>query len=346
GDRFVLPFESQMLTAYGVSGVPGSCLEISMESAEYDALVRKARKAFQKKDLIEAIDLFEEALEIRPDDIDVHEALATACYLAQDHPGAIKHFTRLTQLKPRDSTAWVNLGAIHNLREEYQQAIVVLRKGIQRDGKNAEAYYNLGIAQKSLAQTSMAVSAYRESVRLDPDNVDAHVNLANIYMDQVNHRKAKQHYEQALRVNPDFDRAKRGLARAEEMLASGNAEMANPFGRLVDTARLAERNAAANYGPPLTEEERFADRQLIQLATAESGNQAAYLLKHLVEHVEPALLSVTRLISQNASQQRGMYESRQEFHEATRFLNELFANWQVEFYRLKQNEEDLAARKP
>ena len=315
-----------------------------MESAEFDALTKQARKAFQNRNLIEAIDLFEEALDIKPDDIDVHEALATACYLAQDHSGAIEHFTRLTQLKPRDSTPWVNLGAIHNLRQEYQKAVIALRNGIQRDGKNAEAYYNLGIAQKSLAQTSMAVSAYREAVRLDPDNVDAHVNLGNIYMDQVNHRKAKQHYEQALRVNPDFDRAKRGLARAEELLAGGNAELANPFGRLVDTSKLVERDAVVSQGPALTEEERFADRQLIQLATAESGNLAAQMLKHLKQHVEPSLKAVAKLIARDADQQRGMYEARQEYHEAIQFMNELFANWQVEYYKLQQNEANLSTR--
>lgn len=315
-----------------------------MESAEFDALIKKASKAFQKRDLLEAIDLFEEALETDPDNVDVHESLAAACYLAQDHTGAIRHFTRLTQLKPRDSTAWVNLGAIYNLRQEYQKAVNALRNGIQRDGKNAEAYYNLGIAQKSLSQMSMAVSAYREAVRLDPDNADAHVNLGNIYMDQVNHRKAKQHYEQALRVNPDFDRAKRGLALAEEMLAGGNAELANPFGRLVDTSKLAERNANVAAGIQLTEEERFADRQLIQMAAAESGNLADQILKHLKHHVEPSLKTVARLIARDSGQQRGMYEARQEYHEAVQFLNEMVGNWQVEYQKLKQNEADHAAR--
>jgi tetratricopeptide (TPR) repeat protein len=319
-------------------------MESLMESADFDALIKKARKAFKNKDLIESIDLFEEALEIEPDDIDAHEALATACYLAQDHPGAIQHFTRLTQLKPRDSTAWVNLGAIYNLRQEYQQAIKALRNGIQRDGKNAEAYYNLGIAQKGLTQTSMAVSAYREAVRLDPDNVDAHVNLGNIYMDQVNHRKAKQHYEQALRVNPEFDRALRGLALADEMLSGGNAEMANPFGRLVNTEELDKRNAMATNVRQLSEEERFAERQLVQLAAAESGNLAAHMLKHLREHVEPTLMAVAKLMAMDSGQQRGMYEARQEYHEAVAFLNEMFGNWQVEFYKLKQNEADLAAK--
>ncbi|MGZ0168868.1 MAG: tetratricopeptide repeat protein [Planctomycetales bacterium] len=330
--------------AVALRDVPVFQMESLMESAEFDALIKKARKAFKKKDLLEAIDLFEEALEIEPDDIDAHEALATACYLAQDHAGAIEHFTRVTQLKPRDSKSWVNLGAIRNLRQEYQEAIKALRNGIQRDGKNAEAYYNLGIAQKGLAQTSMAVSAYREAVRLDPENVDAHVNLGNIYMDQVNHRKAKQHYEQALTVNPDFDRAKRGLALAQQMLDGGNAEMANPFGRLVNTDELDKRNAASAQTLKLTEEERFADRQLVQLAAAESGNLAAQMLKHLREHVEPSLMSVAKLIAQDSGQQRGMYEARQEYHQAVKFLNEMFGNWQVEFYKLKQNEAELAGK--
>ena len=315
-----------------------------MEPADYEALVKKARKAFRKEKLLEAIDLYEEALEVNPDDPDVHEGLATACYMAQDHPGAIKHFTRLAQLKPRDSTPWVNLGAIHNLRKEYTQAVDALRKGIQRDGKNAEAYYNLGIAQKNLTQISMAVSAYRECLRLNPDLIDAHVNLANIYMDQVNYRKAMQHYEQALSLDPTFDRAKRGLARAKAEMES-REELANPFGRLVDTSRLVEKDAVTEQGPELTEDERFADRQLIQLATAESGNMASHLWKHLSEQVEPALLNINRLLAQDAGHRRGMYEAREGFSESVRFLNELFVNWQVEYHRLKKHEEELAAKK-
>lgn len=315
-----------------------------MDAGEFEATLKQARKAIKKQDYLEAIDLFEEVLESDPDNIDVHEGLATACYLAQDLPGAIRHFTRVTQLKPRDSTAWVNLGAIFNLQGDHQQAANSLRKGIQRDGKNAEAYYNLGIAQKNLGQTSMSVSAYREAVRLNPEMVEAHVNLANIYVDQVNFRKAIQHYELALKADPSFEKARRGLERAR-IRSENSGVAANPFGRLVDTSRLEQKSAPAEEGPELTEDERFEDRQLIQLATAESANLATHLWKHLTEHMEPSLLHINRLLAQDTKHQRGMYEAREEFCESLRFLKEVFANWQAEYHRLKQHEDEMAAEK-
>ena len=307
---------------------------------DYDVLCAKARKAVKTRELLDAIDLYEEAIEIDPDDYAAHEGLATACYLAQDYQGALKHFTRVTELKPREAKAYINLGALYNIQHDYTQAADVLRKAVQRDGRNPDVYYNLGIAQKNLNQISMAVSAYRECVRLDPEMVDAHVNLANVYIEQNNHRKASEHFELALKVKPGFNRAKRGLEHVRQLMEKNKRE-ASPFGRLVDEEKLEVKGQAVAVGRTLSEDERFEDRQLIQLATAEAGNLATSLCSHLRQHLEPAVLNISRVMAQDPNNRRGLHEAFNQYHEAVRFANQIFDSWQAEHHRLKEHEAEM-----
>lgn len=311
-----------------------------MAQESYDQVTHRGRKAMRKQDYDDAIDAFRIAVTLEPDNPDAHNSLATACYLSKEFEEATRHFNRVTQLKPRDAKAFVNLGALYNQIEDYRKAGDTLRKAIQRDGKSAEAYYNLGIAQKHLQQNAMAVNAYRECVKLKPEMAEAHLNLANLYVEQKNYKKANEHYEKALEARPGFGSAQRGLKRLKALQEQNKAEF-SPFGRLVDTQALAEKNAVTQTRT-LTEEERFDDRQFLQLTTEESADLADRLYSLLREQVEPAILALNRIISQNPDHQQALFEAREKFHAAQRQASRLFDAMQVEFQKLRHHEEQMA----
>ncbi|MHC4879070.1 MAG: tetratricopeptide repeat protein [Planctomycetota bacterium] len=307
---------------------------------DYADLCDQAKRALRHKDVLEAVDLYEEAVELNPDGVEAHEGLATACYLAQEYAGAIEHFVRVTLLKPRDARAYVNLGAIYNLQGEYRKAVDSLRKAVQRDSKNAEAFYNLGIAEKNLNQNSMAISAYQSATRLDPEMVEAHINLANLYAEQNNTRKAKEHYEAALKADPECQKAQRGLDLVLGRKAATQIDE-NPFGRLVDTSKLVEKGSDESAGREFTEDERFEDRQFLQLNAAESVNQATALLAILEEQLEPALLETNRLMALDVDNRQGLFDTRERLHEALIAANEFFDRWQQGRQQLKDHEAGL-----
>ncbi len=311
-----------------------------MAQESFDEVTHRGRKAMRKQNYENAIEAFRIAVTLEPDNPDAHNSLATACYLAKEFEEATRHFNRVTQLKPRDAKAFVNLGALYNHIEDYQKAGDTLRKAIQRDGKSAEAYYNLGIAQKHLQQNAMAVNAYRECVKLKPEMAEAHLNLANLYVEQKNFKKANEHYEKALEARPGFGSAQRGLKRLKLMQEQNKAEF-SPFGRLVDTDALAEKNAVVQTRK-LTDEERFEDRQFLQLATEESADLAGRLYNLLREQVEPAILALNRIISQNPDHQQALFEARDKSHSSHRQSSRLFDAMQVEFQKLRHHEEQIA----
>lgn len=312
-----------------------------MAQESFDEITQRGRKAMRNQDYTEAIDAFRMAVTQEPDNPDAHNFLATACFLAREFEEAARHFNRVTQLKPRDAKAFVNLGALYNQIEDYQKAGDTLRKAIQRDGKSAEAYYNLGIAQKNLKQNAMAVNAYRECVKLKPDMAEAHLNLANLYVEQKNYKKAKEHYEKALEVRPGFGSAQRGLKRVNALEEESKAQF-SPFGRLVDTEALASQSAVTQMRQ-LTDEERFEDRQFLQLTTEESADLANQLNQLLREKVEPAILALNRIISQNPDHQQALFDARDNFHAAFKQSAQLFDAMQVELQKLRHHEEKMNA---
>ena len=310
-----------------------------MAQESFDQVSHRGRKAMRKQDYEDAIDAFRVAVALEPDNPEAHNLLATACYLAKEYEEATRHFNRVTQLKPRDAKAFVNLGALYNQVEDYRKAGDTLRKAIQRDGKSPEAYYNLGIAQKNLQQNAMAVNAYRECVKLKPEMAEAHLNLANLYVEQKNYKKANDHYEKALEARPGFGSAQRGLKRLKALQEQSKAEF-SPFGRLVDTEALAEKNAVTQ-SRKLSEEERFDDRQFLQLATEESADLSGQLYNLLREQVEPAILALNRVISQNPDHQQALFEVRDKFHAAHRQSSRLFDAMQMEFQKLRHHEKQM-----
>jgi tetratricopeptide (TPR) repeat protein len=310
-------------------------------SDDLQTLCDTGRRAIRKGKFTDAIDLFRQAVELDPDDVDAHEGLATACYLGKEHDEAITHFNRITQLKPRDARAFINLGALYNLVERHKEAADSLRKGIQRNGKSPEAYYNLGIAQKNLTQNAMAISAYRECVRLKPEMAEAHVNLANLYFDQKNLRKAISHYEKALQAKPDFASAQRGLNHVRQQQVT-DKENANPFGRLVDESKLEKKGAAAKAVRQLTEEQRFKDRQLLQLTAAESANLAQQLNEHLKDRVEPVLLAIGRVMAQDIDYQQAMHDLREQYQSAVGRATAVNEGLVAEFATLRDHEAQMA----
>ncbi len=307
---------------------------------DYADLCDQAKRALRHKDVLEAVDLYEEAVELNPDGVEAHDGLATACYLAQEYAGAVEHFNRVTQLKPREARAYVNLGAIYNLQGEHRKAVDALRKAVQRDSKNAEAFYNLGIAEKNLNQTSMAISAYQSAVRIDPEMLEAHINLANLYTEQKNTRKAKEHYEAALKADPGCRKAQKALDQLQERKGATQIEE-NPFGRLVDTSKLVGKGTDEGIGHELTDEERFDDRQFLQLNAAESVSQATALLTILKEQLEPALLETNRLIVMDVDNRQGLFDTRAKLHEALIAANQFFDRWQQGHQELKAHEAEL-----
>jgi tetratricopeptide (TPR) repeat protein len=261
-----------------------------MPRESVESLCQRAQQAVAQRDNETARQLYLQALGLKGDSPDVHNGLATVCFLLNDLTSAAFHFKEVTRLDPLRAGAFINLGAVYNRMDMLDEAIPVLRRGIQLDHTRAEGFYNLGVVYRRKGQPELAIQAYREAVRINPRMADAHYNLGNLYVEKEQFPMALAHYKQAVELRPTWDKAVNSLEQCEALVQ-----------RVQAPAVPAAAAAAAAAAPVTAKEmqldpERMVDPErhgtllsAVHKATVESDNQGRDLLKVMEYEIEPAI---------------------------------------------------------
>jgi len=308
-----------------------------MSNTKVDALCKLAGECLQMDQVKMAKELYQKVLAEDVDSIEAHLGLATVAYQASDFAETVSHYLKLTLLQPTESRNYTNLGAVYNGMGEYSKAVDVLRKAIQYDKRSAESYYNLGVAQRHLKQWQLAISAYREATRLNPKMVEAFQNLANLYIETANLPMAIMNYKKALEIRPDFEKARKGLEKAEA--ANNSARNAvNPFGRLVDV-QSQQVNTTPSVTKEMTEAERYDDRHEIKQITEEIERISKETLEFLKQKLEPAILEIQRTMMEGSKAQTPIVDVADEYESATREWAELRKALKRKVLELRAHEE-------
>ena len=124
--------------------------------------------AMQTGNLLPALDLVEQSIDLRPD-------------------GAIYRN---------------NLGQILERLDRSDEAAAAYRKAIELDAGYAEAHNNLGRLLQGEDDLANAESCFREAIRLDKGYADPHTNLGNLFKDRGDLDEAIIAYRRAIAINP------------------------------------------------------------------------------------------------------------------------------------------------
>lgn len=288
-----------------------------VESTQLEQLCEQGRELIRAGELHQALECFQQAVAIDAEDPDVQEGLATVAFLGQDFPAAVKHFTRVTLLDPRRGKTYINLGAAYNRLGDYPKAIDALRRGLQTEKKCSEGFYNLGICYRKMKQWALAIPAYREAIRLDPNMVEAYLNIGNVYLEMKNFQQAIGLFRRALEIRPDFERAQRGLEKAEAAMFEAKSSF-SPFGRLVEASQheMADEELDPKTFKPITETEREQDRQaMYQLATGMQRYGQA-LLNAFKDRLDPSVKDLTKALAEQRMDPGALHTAYDAFQEA------------------------------
>lgn len=221
-------------------------------------------------DLAQARSVYEQILQVDPEQPVVLHLLGVVAHQLDDNPKALELIKKAVKIKPDFAEAHSNLGLVLDAMERPKEAVDSYRKALKANPNHADAHCNLGNALTTLGKRKDAVASYKKALELAPDFVEAHCNLGNVYRDLNKPKLAVDSYNAALAVAPDFAGAHFGL---------GNA-----FGDLgqTDESLAAYRNAmeiAPNY---------HEARNNYEYVIAKSVEKEIYNLCHAKEDIVPA----------------------------------------------------------
>jgi tetratricopeptide (TPR) repeat protein len=190
---------------------------LATQPADAPALVLRARALTTGGRTDEAETTLHDLLAQRPDDPDVHRALAELYLQAQRHPDAIHHaregerlapedpvfpallgraaleegrledalgaITRRTTLAPADPDGWIQFGKLRMRLGDPAAAVPLFEKARELEPEDWTPAYLLGLAYSEAGRPEEAIAAYRSVLANNERVAEAHNNLAWLLAD-------------------------------------------------------------------------------------------------------------------------------------------------------------------
>jgi len=154
---------------------------------------------YQLKDYDRALSTYQQAVELKPDLIEVWNNLGNTLHQLNRNEEAITAFNQAIELKPDYAEARYNLGNTLADLDRKEEAIVAYNQAIELKPDFFEAWYNLGC---TLADLNRKKAAFQKAVELKPDDAKAWFNLGMTRFGLLNNpAKVKEAWQTAQKLS-------------------------------------------------------------------------------------------------------------------------------------------------
>ena len=127
-------------------------------------------------------------------------------------------YGKALELRPDDARVLQALGQMHNRAGAYVEAITSFRRSLEVDAAQPLTWVNLGIALSASGDPAGARGAYEEALRLNPHEALAYFNLGNLHRRADRLTDAAAAYARAVAASPGLGQAHFELARTYILL--------------------------------------------------------------------------------------------------------------------------------
>ncbi len=168
----------------------------------------------------EAVSQYEQALRLDPDLAAAHYDLAATLKQAGRLDEAIRHYQEAVRINPDLAMAENDLGNALLQSGRIEEAIGHFEQAVRIAPGYVEAYNNLGNAYLRAGNVAEAIRQYQRALEIAPDAV-AHYNLGMLLADQGRMDEAIAHLQSAVKLQPGSKRFAEALEGLERRKAAG-----------------------------------------------------------------------------------------------------------------------------
>ena len=241
-----------------------------------DNSYRRAGDTLLVYDPDDAVERYQKALEINPNNARAHLALGTALAMQGLLDEARAHFWEAIRLEPEVAEAHGKLGVVLQRLGKFEDAVEPCRAALGIDPQDPTAHVTLGLVLLELGNTEEAEAHLCEAVRLEPNDPSSRFKLVELLLGGGKPGEAVPHLGHLLKQRPNF-------VPALLKLASIRATSKDSPLRDVDEAiQLASRACELTSYQDLTSLMTLSEcyREAGQFANAVSAAERALWIAH------------------------------------------------------------------
>jgi len=154
-----------------------------------------------------------------PADFEAHYNLAAMLQAKNQLAAAVNEYETAVRLRPDDAAANNGLAALLAAGQP-RPATAILNQAIEARPDYAEAHYNLGIALTQTGDMERAAEQFGIVVKLKPNDANAEANLGAAFAEMGKYAEAKTHLERAVQIDPNQQDAKDNLEALQKQMSA------------------------------------------------------------------------------------------------------------------------------
>ena len=158
-------------------------------------------------------------VEKNPADFEAHYNLAAMLQAKDQLDAAINEYQLAVRLRPDDAAANNALGAAWVSAGHPERGVGYLQTALKARPDDFDAHYNLGIALASQNDFEGASQQFRLASQLQPNDANAEANLGAALAEMGHLAEAKSHFERALQIDPNQSLAKENLEALQKEMS-------------------------------------------------------------------------------------------------------------------------------
>ncbi len=171
-----------------------------------DKLFVKGNKLYAEKKYEEAVQAFNEALELSQSQWGYYFNLGLAYKKSEKKEAAIATFKKALELNPESYNINKELGQLLAQEDNFEEAKKHFAKATEISDDDPDAFYNLGVCLTNLGDSEEALASFLKTVEYKEDYADAYYQIGTLYINQNNVEEAIKNLEKFLELAPEHEK--------------------------------------------------------------------------------------------------------------------------------------------
>ena len=117
---------------------------------------------------------------------------------------ALEQFERAAELEPEDAQTHLLLAGVHEKRKDFKRCIAEYQEAIRLKPRDTKALMGLAAVCMRLGEYDVAVTILKDVLKIDPGEIYAHLNLGVVLQQQGDLEHAKAEYKRVLELNSNM----------------------------------------------------------------------------------------------------------------------------------------------
>jgi len=165
--------------------------------------------------------------------------MGNLCYRHGDVIKALEYWNEALQINPEQANVYKSMALLYMKKGQFEDAVEQFRKALEIQPELADVYVNIGHSLMMSGRPNEAIEALKKEIQISPDADFAYFLLGQAYLQQKEYQKAKEYYETAIKINPRYSNAYYGLASACAKL--GDRDKAKEYSESFKKLKAQER---------------------------------------------------------------------------------------------------------